>query len=816
MAFCVEDELRGAIFCDPNFVANFLSIDKAKQALLEKELNKRPKNTQAKLDGSITVEHRLYGPILGVLRSIKEAADIVRVAHHLGVLGTNFDDYHATIISSDDPDTQIIKPDLVLFEDDDCDRRSWETLMMPIEVKVKSTYLKVGMKQLAQYARTVFTHQIHRRHMYGMVICKWSATFVRFDRSGIIHSEPMDMLDNPKEFRKAFAGLMMLDRHSFGYDTAFTREYTPEGQLEYYVELPATAFLSSATQRGSNPVVGSMCSSEQQSSTLQPLPTRRFKVMDRLCHRKSILGHATIVLHIREVKERVTTENHENLPTGRMTRSRTRLRQLQMSESKWDLVSGGHEYALKLIWREPDAQQEGAMLKRLEGKYAVVQCQWYSDILQWDADCHKPGATSCDICCDMTPAQAPVQQVENLGDLDVKVALEAEGKEPRYVEVETDNYVGRLDTHRTARIYSWTLLSTVGGSLSSVKSPRQFLEAVLDALLGYWQAFNQGILHRDISVGNVLIIDPGRERDARVQKRKHIPDPLVLNGQQTNGAQNSSLEKSRRLVQETIMELERGPIGLLSDFDLATTHNRMESEIFTHASVKRHRSCSQASDTEGYADAGPPSKRLRRNAHASSSSSTSSPSNVQEEWHSEGSSLSYVTVSTQEVYQPIDYRTGTPTFMSIRVLEVELGTPYEHHFMDDLESFFWLILWSVIEHVDPSSDENGGNHQRTQIASSILYRLNPVDLDSATIAAAKCSLLRTCADGGEYMCCTMTKKLEACGNSWATNPVIIDMVIKLGAHFEHITAKLTRFSRCTPEAEFPKIVGIISEGLKGL
>ncbi|KDN45781.1 hypothetical protein RSAG8_04614, partial [Rhizoctonia solani AG-8 WAC10335] len=153
--------------------------------------------------------------------------------------------------------------------------------------------------------------------------------------------------------------------------------------------------------------------------------------------------------------------------------------------------------------------------------------------------------------------------------------------------------------------------------------------------------------------------------------------------------------------------------------------------------------------------------------------------------------------------------------MSMRVIEFG-DTPYEHHFMDDLESFFWLILWCVIEHMDPGSDEHGGSRQRTQAATSFLSRLNPADLEYAVITAVKAMLLKYCTDGSKNVRCSIVKKLEACGNTWANNPVIVDVIIRLGVYFSHITAKVDRFSKCTPAVEFPKIIGIISEGLKRL
>ncbi|CAE6521747.1 unnamed protein product [Rhizoctonia solani] len=627
----------------------------------------------------------MYGPILNVLQSIKQAVDTVRNAHNLGSLGTSFHDTHAMAILGDNPDTQLIKPDLVLFESDHLSQRHWETLMMPIEVKSKLTYRKVAMKQLSRYARAVFAHQIHRRHLYGIVICKWAATFVRFDRSGIVHSEPIDMLHSPTEFRQAFAGLMMLDRTEFGYDPAFTTKYTSGAQLEYYVDLPAAAFPSGDTgldqdmEAGPGDLdIGLGTGSAHQPRVSWELPPRKFKVVETLCHRKSIRGRATIVLRLCEVRKRTDRQEPGSTSVPRMTRSRTRL---EREEPRWEEVPGARDYALKLMWRDPNKPQEGEILKQLEGEYGVVQCQWYSDILRWDANCHYPGATSCDKCCDVTPARVAVQQASNLGDLYVEVAQEKDGDEPQYVEVDTDGLIGQLYAHRKPRIYSWALFSTVGKLLSKADTPREFLEAVLDAMLGYWQVVNRGILHRDISDGNVLIAEPGHcydRRNWKLERGPTIPGDI----QHTS----DPLERSRRLAEETIMQLGRDPSGFLSDFDLATTHGGMRAEHDRLMAKGDPGADFRTHDADGNADTGLNAKRLKLDNDSCDLPPRPSTGDGWEEQSKLNPSLG------PQGYKLIDFRTGTPRFMSARVLSVEVGTPYEHHFMDDLESFFWLIL----------------------------------------------------------------------------------------------------------------------------
>ncbi|KAG8730245.1 hypothetical protein FRC10_002973 [Ceratobasidium sp. 414] len=213
------------------FVDNSLTADSTKlQTVLD--------DCKDDLDGfrfqdRVTRERQLYNPIREVLNIIKRAVDGVPGLDNLPA----FVGVSAEPIPSHYDDTTGVKPDLALF---DGPTRHWETVRMPIEVKRQATYLKTGMKQLARYARAVFAHQLHRRHLYGLATCKWDATFVRFDRSGILYSKPIDM--RGEEPRKAFAGLMMLDEEAVGYDTAFTTRARRNGRLEYYVDLPAHAF----------------------------------------------------------------------------------------------------------------------------------------------------------------------------------------------------------------------------------------------------------------------------------------------------------------------------------------------------------------------------------------------------------------------------------------------------------------------------------------------------------------------------------------------------------------------------------------------
>ncbi|KAG9124467.1 hypothetical protein FRC07_011542 [Ceratobasidium sp. 392] len=767
----LESELQGSIFCDPNFTRNFLATDSIRlQSVLEDcedDLN------ALRFSEHVTRERQLYEPICQVLDIIKHAVD---------ANGPGFVDVSAEPIPSHHDDIVGIKPDLALFEGA---TRHWETIRMPIEIKRQATYLKTGMKQLARYARAVFAHQLHRRHLYGMVVCKWAATFVRFDRSGMLYSKPIDVRD--QEFREAFAGLMMLDEEAFGYDTAFTTRARNDGRLEYYVDLPANAFpLEDGTTipTDAGPDLAADTSTPTPGSSNQPnVSTRRLKVIRVLCHRKSIRGRATVVLRVREVLRPGILEEPEEARSGTKTRSRTKKEQQPAQELE---LLGTQDYVLKLMWRDPKKKPEGEVLERLVGIYGVAQHMWHSDAFRAcdSSSCARPAGRSCEHCVDRTPDRDRVLVAKNMNDLDIEIPNEAEGEEEtQYKAVNTDEY-SEAYAQRTRRIYCRLLMSTVGSSLCVAESPRQFLQAVLDAILGYWRIVNKGLLHRDISDGNVLMLQEGQGYGYREWK---TPRTAI--------EQDPTLEESERLLQNILAKLDRDPSGMLNDFDLFSTHNLM-GDLFLGSSSAQH----EESGLEGTGERGSKRRKLNPNASASSGSTKGEA----KEAPTEQSSITHVAEADKGVCKDVDFRTGTPTFMSVRVLNVKIGERYEHSFMDDLESFFWLILWCIAEHVDSVGAKP------TREAQEMLDLLDQSNLTN--IKNQKRSVLGCCADedGAE-----METTLVSWENAWAKDPAIVTLVLEMGAYFKGVKRfKLAELSDYTPNKVFPIIVDMVMRAVE--
>ncbi|KAG8769580.1 hypothetical protein FRC12_004882 [Ceratobasidium sp. 428] len=144
-------------------------------------------------------------------------------------------------------------------------------------------------------------------------------------------------------------------------------------------------------------------------------------------------------------------------------------------------------------------------------------------------------------------------------------------------------------------------------------------------------------------------------------------------------------------------------------------------------------------------------------------------------------------------------------FMSTRVMKIGVGQRYEHHFTDDLESFFWLILWSVIGHVDVE-----GTHP-TGIALRMLNLYSRRDLDF--VAIKKELILSACRESGLII----HTLLDACkdGNAWAVHPTVVRLVQKLGLYFNTVYTEGS-FAKQTPEVVFPIVVDHIMDTLKSL
>lgn len=117
----------------------------------------------------------------------------------------------------------------------------------------------------------------------------------------------------------------------------------------------------------------------------------------------------------------------------------------------------------------------------------------------------------------------------------------------------------------------------------------------------------------------------------------------------------------------------------------------------------------------------------------------------------------------------------TPAFMSVRVLRVKVGQEYPHNFLDDLESFFWVILWSAAAHLDRTGS------QPTRAAQEALNFMDQTSMEG--LRKWKYAVLNECSDlSGQEM----KNTLAEFGNTWASHPVFVNTLVPLGDYFSRI------------------------------
>jgi hypothetical protein len=139
--------------------------------------------------------------------------------------------------------------------------------------------------------------------------------------------------------------------------------------------------------------------------------------------------------------------------------------------------------------------------------------------------------------------------------------------------------------------------------------------------------------------------------------------------------------------------------------------------------------------------------------------------------------------------------------MSIQVLSARPGWHYNHSFLDDLQSFFWLMLWCVAAHLEP------GEAEPTEEALRTLNALDRPDLED--MASRKSTLLRDCyRDGGAEM----RYKLNSFQNTWASDPAITSTILSLGRFFHKIENRDISPDQPTTVA-FPFVVSIMLDAL---
>lgn len=386
-----RSDIGNKILCDPSFVDDFLTGDPDKLAEVLKSCLSNPSydpESKAWRLPEVTEHAELRKPILDILNAIKNAVD---EQEGPDVKSPLFIDIPARPIAPNQSDSFAMGPDLGLFIGSQAE---WTMLRFPVEVKAQPKSLKDAILELTWDAGMILANQFFRRHLYGLVVCGSEATFVRFDRAGILHSRPIDIRTSSDEFTRAFASMLLLDATAAGYDNAFTVVPNQNGTLQLYIDLPEAAFSDA-------PVDPNTQSSRDDAN--DAIPTRRFRVMRQLYVHGDIVGRATVVYQIRDLRK---YEAQSQNPQSGSDSTGGKKRKAEVLD---EAVMSQPDYILKLMWRDPLEGVEGEVMKEVEGMYGLPQYVWHCDVAG-ACRCEKRAEGTCGKCFDETPQPSNLER----------------------------------------------------------------------------------------------------------------------------------------------------------------------------------------------------------------------------------------------------------------------------------------------------------------------------------------------------------------------------------------------------------------------
>jgi hypothetical protein len=303
----IQEQLQNIVEC---FLLIFQKWSTDRESVKSQKSESSPSNTGE--DSAKMKETDMYKPIVELLNSV---AKVAFVPNHFRPRRHDVVDHSKYAVGTDDQDDTDAMPDLVQGVLDGKDKIHWNDVEFIVECKLQPGQLHAAIMQLSRYARATFIHQIHRNHVYSLAICGVQATFVRFNRSEIIHSSTIDLSnrDGLRKFVNAMAGLSSLGAEDFGYDSHFSFYPEPKGTSEDRLKHRQWRY----TQDGN-----------------------QWRIVEIICQRKCLIGRATTVLRLSKIGS-----------------SHTRR-------------------VLKMIWKPETRPHEGESLRAFKGCRGVCQCEW--------------------------------------------------------------------------------------------------------------------------------------------------------------------------------------------------------------------------------------------------------------------------------------------------------------------------------------------------------------------------------------------------------------------------------------------------------
>ncbi|KAH9856003.1 hypothetical protein C2E23DRAFT_813056 [Lenzites betulinus] len=413
--------------------------------------------------------------------------------------------FMATAYKSDQTDPDKLEADMGLYPDDEVDRlrdpkqtgqyikgrTDWSTVEIIIECKRRpsegdpfddsynngETNAKKRRKALGQilsYAELVLNRQ-QRTHQYMILFIGQQARIVRFDRSGLVVTNRFSYVVHGEwleEFLRYYADMRPSER---GHDPTAVR-LKPESEEVKRMKAAAKEMVEAATRAAKRKTAAADANGVPEDYVPEYVPQQFMDTLDE--------AHPWWKLTVHDESSAGTTKPRERHflvakpcfkaagVVGRTTRGYIAL--------EWEDVKGTDK-------GDSSTKKSGTTPRK--NTLVFLKDAWRVDSVAID----KEGATL------QTLHQEKVRFVPTLlchGDVpDQNTSVT--------VDLWKEKYPGEkpLKLHQHYRL----VVKEVGKPLDKMKSGVELLEAVWCALTAHSEAYEKGIIHRDISAGNILL-----------------------------------------------------------------------------------------------------------------------------------------------------------------------------------------------------------------------------------------------------------------------------------------------------------------------
>ncbi|KAA1477283.1 hypothetical protein DENSPDRAFT_828628 [Dentipellis sp. KUC8613] len=357
--------------------------------------------------------------------------------------------------------------------------RWWLRVHVPVEVQYEDSEEETwaGVDRLCGYMKSVLAEQLDRRFAVGLLVCKDKLTVWLCDRSGLIGTRvPIDIHKEPKKFIHVMMGLSCLEPARLGWDPTMKIVCKGKDGVEYRASTSAQVTINDFGRTAYETKWAIFVPKEDGSAAGEWYTTVRILSIERAA---MMTGRATLIW--------VVTKAGDG---KRFVLKQTWCPDYAYTEAEFRALAPPDSNLCQIV-RSVDVG--AGDIDDQASAAAVVDTKYY-------VRRGLPGASDSD----SAPPAKKLRLGEEPGSPAVVLVIVDPATEDTTGEKGSES-VRRGRFRFTNRVLTRTLMSTYGWPVKFFRDHRELVETIRDAVKGHQDLWFGGVLHRDVSVGNILI-----------------------------------------------------------------------------------------------------------------------------------------------------------------------------------------------------------------------------------------------------------------------------------------------------------------------